>query len=65
LNIGSALAPDPNYMIINPNIFRGESGITQQELERVLAIVSAPAITIKTKMDAIHSTDSRYDFVEF
>jgi hypothetical protein len=65
LNVGSALDPDANYMMINPAIFRGESGITQEELERVLAIVSASSHSIKGKMASVQSTDSRYDFIEF
>lgn len=65
LNVGSALDPDATYMMINPSIFRGESGITQEELERVLAIVSAPPKAIKEKMASVQRTDSRYDFVEF
>lgn len=65
ISLGSALDPDANYMTINPSIFRGESGITQEELEKVLAIVSAPPKAIKVKMASVQSTDSRYDFIEF
>ncbi len=65
LNVGSALDPDPSYMMINPSIFRGESGITAQELETVLAILSASPMAIKEKMASVLSTDSRYDFVEY
>jgi hypothetical protein len=65
LNVDSALDPNPMYIAINPAIFRGESGITQEELERVLAIVSASSDSIKVKMTAVQSTDSRYDFVDF
>lgn len=65
LNIGSALDPNPNYMIINPDIFRGESGITEQELLAVLSVLSAPPAMIRAKNAEFTLTDARYDFVEF
>jgi hypothetical protein len=65
LNAGSALDPDPNFMMINPSIFRGESGITEGELQKILAIVSASPMAIKTRTASVPSTDPRYDFVEY
>lgn len=63
--VGSALEPNPSFMLINPSIFRGESGITQKELERVLAIVSASPIELRQQIAAMTHTDARYDSVEF
>jgi hypothetical protein len=65
LNIGSATDPDTNFMIINPGIFRGESGITEDELQKILLIVSTSLKAIQTKSAAASSTDPRYDFVEY
>ncbi|NUQ27721.1 MAG: hypothetical protein HOQ35_04290 [Acidobacteriaceae bacterium] len=65
LNIGSALEPDPNYMMITPSILRGDSAISQEELERVLAIIAAAPQILKEKMVSVRGTDARYDFVEF
>lgn len=65
LNVGSALDPDADFMMINPAMFRGESGITEEELKKVLAIVSALPEAVKAKIASVESTDYRYDFVEF
>ena len=65
LNVGSALTPDASYMMINPQILKGDSAISQEDLERVLAILSATPQTLKEKMALNSGTDARYDFVEF
>jgi hypothetical protein len=65
LNVGSVLTPDANYMMINPQILKGDSAISQGDLERVLAILSATPQALKEKMALNSGTDARYDFVEF
>lgn len=64
-NVGSALEPDTNFLVLNPSIFRGESGITQEQLDKVLASISASPDAIRARMALIGDTDARYDFVEF
>jgi hypothetical protein len=64
-NIGSPLNADPNYMQINPSIFRGESGITQEELEIVLGTISSTTEEIRAGILAEAQTDPRYDLVSF
>jgi hypothetical protein len=65
LNGANALDPNPNYMLINPVNFRGESGITKEELDIVLGTISIPMEDLKTIVAAEKSTDPRYDFVSF
>jgi hypothetical protein len=65
LNIGSVLEPNPDFMVINPAIFRGESGISKEELEKVLTIISEPPLALKEKLTSAMGTDARYDFIDF
>ena len=59
------LDPHPEYMLINPGIFCGESGITRAELDIVLATISIPMAELKSAIANETSTDPRHDFVAF
>jgi hypothetical protein len=59
------LEPHPEYMLINPETFCGESGITRSELEVVLATVSVPTADLKSAIENNIPTDQRHDFVAF
>jgi len=65
LNGANPLDPHPEYMLISPGTFCGESGITQAELETVLATISIPTAELKSAIENETSTDPRYDFVAF
>lgn len=65
LNGANPLDPHPEYMLINPGIFCGESGISQAELDTVLATISIPTAELKSAIDNETSTDPRHDFVAF
>lgn len=55
--------PQPEYSLINPAIFCGESGITKAELEIVLATISVSIAELKSKIQSETDTDPRYDLV--
>ena len=64
-NIGSPLDPDPNFLQINPSVFRGESGITEEEFTIVLKTVSASSAEMRLTLQREGRTDPRYDLVPF
>jgi hypothetical protein len=55
----------PEYMLINPALFCGESGITRAELDIVLATISIPIAELKSAIESETYTDPRHDFVAF
>lgn len=61
--IGCSVQPDVKYMQIDPSIFRGESGITQAELEVVLRTISSSPDELRQRILAEGQTDPRYDLV--
>jgi len=64
LNCGDARAPNPNYLEVNPEKFRGDSGISKEDFEIVLDTIATPMADLKAVMSA-ETTDPRYDFVSF
>lgn len=64
-NIGSPLNPDPNFLQINPSVFRGASGITEEEFTIVLETISAPSAEMRLTLQREGRTDPRYDLVPF
>jgi hypothetical protein len=52
LSVGSALAPDASYMMINPQILKGDSAISQNDLATVLAILSDSPQALREKNGA-------------
>jgi hypothetical protein len=65
LNGANPLDPHPEFMLINPEKFCGESGITRAELDTVLATISIPTAELKSAIENETSTDPRHDFVAF
>jgi hypothetical protein len=65
LNGSNPLDPHPEYMLINPGTFCGESGIKLAELDIVLATISIPTADLKSAIENETSTDPRHDFVAF
>ena len=57
--------PHPEYLQINPDIFRGESGISQSELDIALKTLSIAVPELKTDLASETSTDPRHDFIAF
>lgn len=64
LNCGDARDPNPEYMIVNPEKFRGDSGISKEEFEIVLGTIATPMTELRVVMSN-ETTDPRYDFVSF
>jgi hypothetical protein len=65
LNGANPLDPHPEYMLMNPKFFCGESGITQAELDTVVATISTSMTELKFAIQNETSTDPRHDFVSF
>jgi hypothetical protein len=57
--------PHPEYLQINPDIFRGESGISQNELEIALKTLSTTVPELRADLANETSTDPRHDFIAF
>lgn len=57
--------PQPEYLQINPDIFRGESGISQNELDIALRTLSIAVPELKADLSSETSTDPRHDFIAF
>jgi hypothetical protein len=64
LNCGDARDPKPEFMVVNPEKFRGDSGISKEDFEIVLDTIATPMGNLKEVMSA-ETTDPRYDFVSF
>jgi hypothetical protein len=62
---GDALNPRPEFMLINPANFPGDSGMTAQELEAVLKTIGTTLADVESAIVTEGSTDPRYDFVPF
>jgi hypothetical protein len=56
LNGANPLDPHPEFMLINPENFCGESGITRAELDTVLATISIPTAELKSAIENETST---------
>lgn len=59
------LDPHPEFALLNPLTFPGESGITSSELETVLKTLATSLSSIKAALTTEGGTDPRYDFVPF
>ncbi|MGO8757627.1 MAG: hypothetical protein ACLQG3_05835 [Terracidiphilus sp.] len=57
--------PRPEFMLLNPSIFRGESGITPEELGTVLGTISSGVADLHARLATEAATDPRQDFVAF
>lgn len=61
----SPLQPRPEYLLINPAIFRGQSGIGAEEFEIALASMSTEIPELQRALESEMGTDTRHDFVTF
>lgn len=61
----SPLEPHPEYQVINPISFRGESGIGANEFDIVLATMSTSIPDLRCALESEMGTDARHDFVAF
>jgi hypothetical protein len=57
--------PRPDFMLINPSVFRGKSGITQEEFDTVLGTLSSGISDLHSRLTTEAATDPRQDFVAF
>lgn len=55
----------PEFMLINPSAFRGESGITQEEFDTVLGTLASGISDLHAGLTTEAATDPRQDFVAF
>ena len=62
---GDAFNPHPEFMLINPAVFPGQSGISKADLEAVLHTITIGSDELSVAMKAESGTDPRFDFVVF
>ena len=55
----------PEHLIINPEVFCGESGITRGELNVVLGTLASSTTDLRKSLASETTTDPRHDFVAF
>jgi hypothetical protein len=60
---GNFLDYKPEGQLIDPLRFRGESTITEAEVDAVIGTISMNLADFRTAILAENSTDARYDFV--
>jgi hypothetical protein len=61
----NAAVPQPEYLQINPNTFRGDSGISQNEFDIALESLSIAIPELKSALASETSTDPRHDLIAF
>jgi hypothetical protein len=62
--LNGAVTEDPKYFMLDSSIFRGNSHISDKELEIVLKTISATPTELHEKILEEKVTDPRYDMVE-
>jgi len=65
LNGANPNEPRSDFMLINPSVFCGESGITQEEFGTVLGTLSFGISDLRASLITEAATDPRLDFVAF